>query len=234
MRPAVALFGGEGRLAVELAGGLADLGHPVALLSTTAGNVTDAVIPCDAVSGRDVAAALHTASQRVGRVSFVVDATPAGAAGTCVDLAELDGAGWAARTEEPLRGALHRMQGVHLHLRTGGGRLLVLLPSLALSGAAGLVPWVTASEGRRALVKVAARAWGTDGVLVNCVLVPGALMADGDGGALDRPGLPPAALGRVPALRDEVTRTVSGLLSDDLGAITGQTIAVDGGVWMTP
>lgn len=162
-------------------------------------------------------------------VGAVVDAGPVAAASPVADLAELDPAGWLSNAEAPLRRALHVLQTSHSRL-SEGGRVIVLLPSLVTSGAPGLVPWVAAAEGYRSLTKAAARAWGREGITVNCVLVPADLNA---GTSLDRPGLQPPALGGAegPA---RVVDIVGGLLSADMSGLTGQTIAVDGGVWMTP
>jgi 3-oxoacyl-[acyl-carrier protein] reductase len=114
--------------------------------------------------------------------------------------------------------------------------MVVVLPSLSMSGAPGMVPWTTVSEGQRAFAKVAARAWGAEGITVNCVGIPAHLLAHpaGEATVLDRPGLPSPSLGRLPDVRSEVAGAVGGLLGSGLPFVTGATLAVDGGVWMTP
>jgi NAD(P)-dependent dehydrogenase (short-subunit alcohol dehydrogenase family) len=81
------------------------------------------------------------------------------------------------------------------------------------------------------MVKAAARTWGSAGVTVNTVLVPADLIA---GTSLDRSGLQPPALGGSVDIAANVTDVVATLVSGSLDGVTGQTIAVDGGVWMTP
>ena len=117
--------------------------------------------------------------------------------------------------------------------------MVLVVPTLSLVGAAGFGPWSAVTEGQRALAKAAARAWGALAITVNCVAVPAALLTtpptDGDDPEfpLHRPGQPPHALGR-PQLRAEVSGVVAALVSPAWRAVTGSTVAVDGGVWMTP
>jgi len=163
-------------------------------------------------------------------VGSVVDAGPVAMPPVVSELTTLDGDAWRALAEAPLRRALYVLQQSHRRLPSGG-HIVVLLPSLVTSGAAGLVPWVAAAEGYRSLLKAAARGWGRDGITVNCVLMPADLIA---GTSLDRPGLQPPALGRAVDLHSDVAGVVAALLGGGLSAVTGQTIAADGGVWMTP
>jgi NAD(P)-dependent dehydrogenase (short-subunit alcohol dehydrogenase family) len=248
----VAVLGGGRGMGRELALGMADLGAAVGIVtdepidgSTEVDARTGPVsgpegelvcVGCPFRSGADVEDALALVSQRIGRVAAVVDAPSSGLAAVPTPLTELDEAGWMARAETPLQRARYSLQGTYRHLRGRGGRVVVVLPSLSMTGASGLVAWVSASEGYRALTKAAARAWGAEGITVNCVAVPGQLAAGGarDASSLDRPGLPSPALGRSPEGRTEVAAAVATLLGEGLRLVTGATIAVDGGVWMTP
>ncbi|HWB66662.1 MAG TPA: SDR family oxidoreductase [Mycobacteriales bacterium] len=160
-------------------------------------------------------------------LAAVVDAVPLRSPPESVELVAFDGEAWRREAEDPLRRALHVLQGAYAGLRGTGGRIVVLLPSAVTTGAPGAVASIAAAEGYRSLAKAAARTWGRDGVTVNCLLVA----ADAD---LSRPGLQPPALGRPSALRSDVTSVIATLLSPGFAAVTGATIAVDGGVWMTP
>ena len=162
-------------------------------------------------------------------VRAIVDAGPVAAAPAAAAISATNPAGWTAAAEAPLRRALHVLQAAHRRL-PDGGRIVVLLPSLVATGAAGVVPWVAASEGYRSLAKAAARGWGPAGLTVNCLLVPADLVA---GKSLDRPGLQPPALGPVD-IHAQLAAVVAALVSGQMDGVTGQTIAVDGGVWMTP
>jgi NAD(P)-dependent dehydrogenase (short-subunit alcohol dehydrogenase family) len=177
-------------------------------------------------------------------------------------VADLDPDAWRARVELPLHRTLVCFQGAGRALGEDGGCLVLLVPTLSLVGAAGYGPWTAVTEGQRALAKAAARAWGSRAVTVNCVAVPGPLLMapsapvsstevssttvsstvrDGpptdptarhESGP-DRPGQPKSALGQ-PDMRAEVAAVVHSLLSPAWRAVTGATVAVDGGVWMTP
>jgi 3-oxoacyl-[acyl-carrier protein] reductase len=152
--------------------------------------------------------------------SAVVDAGPLREPPTVGDLVSLSSVDWMQSAEDPLRRALHVLQAAHRALRDGGGRILVLLPSLVMTGAASVAAHSAAAEGYRSLAKAAARAWGNEGIAVQCVLVPT---------GIDRPGLQPPALNGTP----ELAPILSALLDERLNAVTGLTLAADGGVWMT-
>ncbi|HVT20575.1 MAG TPA: hypothetical protein VHE57_04225 [Mycobacteriales bacterium] len=152
--------------------------------------------------------------------SVVIDAGPLRAPSTTGDLAELDPAAWTRAAEDPMRRALHVLQAAHRCLTEHGGRIVVLLPSLVMTGAAGVAAWAAAAEGYRSLAKAAARAWGAERIAIQCLLVPT---------GTDRPGLQPPARGEAP----EVATVLAALLDQRLDALTGVTLAADGGVWMT-
>jgi 3-oxoacyl-[acyl-carrier protein] reductase len=124
-------------------------------------------------------------------------------------LIDTDESGWEQRSEAVVFDALRRAQEAFSSFDGGGGRIIFVMPSVSLLGAAGLVPLTTALEGVRALAKSAARQWADHGITVNCVV-----------GDLER--------------RDEIAGVVDFLASEAGGAITGQTIVVDGGSVMLP
>jgi NAD(P)-dependent dehydrogenase (short-subunit alcohol dehydrogenase family) len=248
----VAVFGVGAGCGSDLALGLADLGAPLALLCNAdqaeeaeaakrtaaqaiSGGGSATVVPFDPTSAASITDAIAKAAAEIGDVRAVVDIANPGPAASPTPVSGVDEGGWDERVTQPLAYALHRLQGAYRTLRTSGGRIVVVLPTLSMSGAAGLVPWTTVSEGQRALAKVAARAWGGENITVNCLGVPADLLtATGPATGLDRPGLPDASLGRLPDARSDVARAVAGLLGDGMPFVTGATVAVDGGVWMTP
>ncbi len=211
-------MGTAGPFGRRLAAGLAERGLPVA------------AVPHERwASAEELEAALPAA----GSLGAVVDASlrpplPA-------PLAGMDEPAWIAGAEEPLERGLHLLQAARRRMAVGGGRVVVIVPSLGLNGAASLVPWVTAVEGYRSLVRVAARAWGAAGITLNTVAVPGPLLGGEEEPVPSaRPGSPPPALGRLPDIEGDVAGVVAMLLGDGAGPLTGMTVAVDGGVWMTP
>jgi 3-oxoacyl-[acyl-carrier protein] reductase len=179
-------------------------------------------------SGDAYAAALRAAAPT--GISAVVDAGLLGQEPAAGELASLDPETWRRDAEQPLRRALHLMQGAHSCLAGEGGRIIVLLPSLVMSGAAGAVAWAAAAEGYRSLAKAAARAWGSSGISIKCVLVPAAVAVTS---VADRPGLQPPAIGRLPDPGSDIAPAIVALLDSRLDTVTGVTVAVDGGVWMT-
>jgi NAD(P)-dependent dehydrogenase (short-subunit alcohol dehydrogenase family) len=192
------------------------------------------VLRCPMTSGDDVAGVLALMEDTVGPLHAVVLVSAGAAVTEAGDLAGLDHDQWRRRVEIPLERTLACFQGTYRRLRAGGGCLVVLVPTLSLVGAAGYVPWATVAEGQRSLAKAAGRAWGVEGIRVNCLAVPAALLRPPSTVPVDRPGQPPPSLPAPSALGAEVAPLVASLLSAPWNGVTGATIALDGGVWMTP
>jgi NAD(P)-dependent dehydrogenase (short-subunit alcohol dehydrogenase family) len=233
--PVVAVVGGDSGAGAELAAALTALGVSVGSLGV------EHLLGSDALRR-----ALDAQAQRLGPLDGVVIASVGPAPSRRGALADLDAASWRDRVEVPLHRTLVCFRGAFDSLRQRGGSMVVLVPTSALVGASGFVPWGAVTEGQRSLAKAAARAWGRHGITVNCVAVPAALLVagpadraggnDGSGGvetSLDRPGQPTPALGH-PDMGADVAPVVRALLSPAWRSVTGATLAVDGGVWMTP
>jgi NAD(P)-dependent dehydrogenase (short-subunit alcohol dehydrogenase family) len=218
--------------------GLIDPADPLSSALAGRGNtVADIVVGADDDADQ-LALALDAVVAASGPIGGVVLASAGAAAMESGALAELDPDQWRSRVELPLQRTVRCFQVVHRQLRPTGGGLLVLVPTLALVGAARFAPWAAVAEGQRSLAKSAARVWGADDVTVNCLAVPAtllnpALAGEGPDGGPDRPGQPAPALPPAPGW-DAVAPVVESLLSPGWVGVTGSTIAVDGGVWMTP
>jgi len=242
--PFLAVVGGDTGSGADLVAGLEELGASVASLAV------------EQLSGRnEVDSHFDTAAQELGALDGVVIASVGTLAPGRDALVGLDGAGWRERVELPLRRTLLCFQGALRSLRDVGGTVVLVVPTLSLVGAAGSVPWATVTEGQRALAKAAGRAWGPLDITVNCVAVPAALLAgaspgttgadgaaradgedergSGDEARFDRSGQPSSALD-APAMRTAVAAVVHALFTPAWRAVTGATVAVDGGVWMNP
>jgi NAD(P)-dependent dehydrogenase (short-subunit alcohol dehydrogenase family) len=225
--PAVVVVGGETSAGVALAAGLGDLGA--------------AVVPIDAATLDERSgfrAALEGSVQRLGALDGVVIASVGVEPTRRGAVADLAPDAWTARVEVPLHRTLVCFQGVLDVLRGPGGTMVLLVPTLSLVGAAGFGPWAAVTEGQRALAKAAARVWGGSRVTVNCVAVPATSLTssssgDGDDTPPDRPGQPAPALEH-PDMRVDVAPVVRTFFSPAWRSVTGATVAVDGGVWMTP
>ena len=211
--------GGHTGLGHDIALGLADEGASVAVAAgfesraaaeAAFGEARDAHRPIDVV--------VHVPSDANALVTAAL-----------VDTPEPE---WEARCEALVRRAIWCCQAAHTAMRGHGGRIVVVTPTVGLTGAIGLVPFTTAVEGIRAMAKSAARQWGELGITVNCVAPPVELLAPGTGVA--GPWIAPSALGGLPDGRADVAAVVALLASGRAHAITGATVTVDGGVVMAP
>ena len=176
-----------------------------------------------------VTAALSAAGARFdGRPDVAVWASIAEEALLASPVVGMGEPDWVRRCEEPLFAALQFFQGAYPDLKGRDGRAVLVCPSVALEGAAGLVPLAAAAEGQRQLAKSLARRWGRDGITVNIVTVPvGAL-----GPAPDDATRTERALTADPLVA--AAATVVWLASAGAAGITGATIGADGGAVMAP
>ncbi len=211
MEIAAAVVGGPGGPAGDVAEGLRALGAAVAEIS--------------AGTRADVADSLRAAAP----LNLVVWAPAPGAAAVRSSLVDHDEAAWDTQAAEPLRQAIACFQAAQDVLGTAGGALVAVLPTFAMAGSAGFTAWTTAAEGLRSLVKVAARDLGRQGISVNAVALPAQAIAASEE-SLNRPGLP-AAVFTPPADAGAAAGLIAALASPPWRAVTGATIALDGGVW---
>jgi NAD(P)-dependent dehydrogenase (short-subunit alcohol dehydrogenase family) len=153
-------------------------------------------------------------------------------------LEALSGEQWHAAVHRSMLASLYFLQGVYREQHETGGATVLVGPSVALVGVAGLVPLITLAEAQRTLVKSAARQWGRHGMRLNWVGVGAQRYAASLAGAALPPtpelGPPPPALGRVPDAEVEVADVIAWLGSDGARGVTGASFNLDGGDWMVP
>jgi NAD(P)-dependent dehydrogenase (short-subunit alcohol dehydrogenase family) len=218
---------------VLVAGGGVGIGRAIALGLEDA-DATVMAVDGDFASRAAAEAAFAGARDATGPLDAVVHAFVDQAALTSEPLTETAAADWDLRCEAMLRAGLYSCQAAGRELSARGGRLVLVTPTIALTGAAGLVPYATAVEGMRAMAKSAARQWGERGITVNCVAPPVELMAPAGAPAADGLALTEPPLGRNPNARADVAPLVALLAADPAHFVTGATIPVDGGIVMAP
>jgi 3-oxoacyl-[acyl-carrier protein] reductase len=200
-------------LASKLATGLRRLGSAVALQA-------------DPISSRDEAVA---AFAEIGRIDALIHAPPAPAP---APFAQTDEEAWVRGAEDPIWHALVLFQAAYAAFgETGGGSIVAVLPSITLTGAAGLVPFTAAAEGTRQLVKSAARAWGPRGTRVNCLTLP--VEEWGVTATEPVPNRYGASLPGANAAGD-IAGAAALLISPLASGVTGATVGVDRGTVLAP
>ena len=219
------LLVGDGPLAAGLHDGLVHRGHVVAQ-----------VVPVGADGGTDIGAGIDAGIgagvSLIGPPDLVVHVpqVPAGP----VALVDQTTQQWVEACEAPMAEAFAVARACRPHL-SDGARLVWVLPTVAMGGAAGYVGSAAASEGIRALAKSAARQWGPEGLTTAVLAVAPELAFPSDTGAGARTsatagpalGRPGDAFGDIAPLLD--------LLADPAARfMTGATLVADGGVWMAP
>ena len=242
------VVGGGAPVGRDIAMGLADRGAAVAVVGP--GPVRDVAAASEAAGGRAWAVssawdtreaaerAFSDAAAALGPIGIVVHGLAEPEAYVPAAFMDLDADRWARIAEAPLWATLLSFQAAHTQMAGAGGRIFLIVPTAAMSSAPRLVGATAAGDGQRSLLKASARCWGVDGITINCIAVPVAWFAapDGPAGApapADRLGLPGPALAP-PSARHDVAGLIAALAGPDASALTGATLAVDGGVWMTP
>lgn len=132
-----------------------------------------------------------------------------------------------------LAGTLHltRIVAREMLLRPGGGSIVMISSIIGLRGYSGLAPYAATKGGLDAAMRALARELGRRQVRVNSV-APGYLeteMTHGVGENQRNQIIRRTPLNRL-GLPDDVVGLVLFLLSDQSQFITGQTIAIDGGI----
>jgi NAD(P)-dependent dehydrogenase (short-subunit alcohol dehydrogenase family) len=134
------------------------------------------------------------------------------------------------------RGTFWAMQAAFPHMRERGGRIINFASGYGMIGNAGTVGYNITKEAVRSLTRTAAREWGRYAITVN-VVAPTAKTDSADEIERADPEGMAAAVAAIPAgrLGDphlDIAPAVLFLATDDARYITGQTLGVDGGLFL--
>ena len=147
---------------------------------------------------------------------------------------------WDQAAEYPMRAAFVVLQQVHTVI-ADGGRVVLILPTVATTGVADLVPLCSAVEAIRVMAKAVARRWGARSITVNTIEVELAAFMLGDvgGGDVGGVGVPVVPVLGQPALPpgsavDDVLGLIDMLAMPAAAAITGTLLVADRGTVMQP
>ncbi len=108
----------------------------------------------------------------------------------------------------------------------------MVLPSIGMTGGPYLVPFTTALEGIRAMIKSAARQWASQNVIVNMIAAPLHLFAPRLSASATH--VTAAAVADDDRIVESIVKTTLFLLKPDIPALVGDTVIVDGGAVMLP
>ena len=190
-------------------------------------------VPADVRDPVAVEAAVTEVAEKLGRLDILVN----GAAGNFLCLAEdLSPNGFGAVVDIDLKGTFHVSKSALPHLRASHGVVLNISATLHYFGAVAQLHVSAAKAGVDALTRVLAVEWGRHGIRVNGI-APGPI-ADTEG--VRRLLVGPSRdrverstpLGRLGAIGD-VSDSALFLCSDAASYITGVTLVVDGGLWLS-
>ena len=176
--------------------------------------------------GADVVGADDGADDGIDRLDAMVFAPWDPAVVRPVPFDELTDADFDRAWQQTMDAAIDACVAARTDFAGRGGRIVLTTPTTAFAGGAEYAHWAAAAEGVHLLAKSTARQWGPEGISVNSLAVdPGRVLADAVVAgpvSIAAPAVPGAEPGDVVAF----------LCSPAAAGLAGQTLTVDGGLWM--
>jgi NAD(P)-dependent dehydrogenase (short-subunit alcohol dehydrogenase family) len=196
---------------------------------------TACAFACDVSQRPQVDTAVAAVLTTFGRVDVLVN--NAHTSRPLVPLAET-GADDLAIAFAGFHGAVAMMQACYPHLPKPGGVVINIGSVAGIRGDAGFAAYAASKEALRAISRVAAREWGPLGITVNTLCPysdsPGIdYMIRKNLGFIDTLTAQ-TALGRLGDSERDVGAAAVFLASQAGAYVTGQTLNVDGGIWIAP
>jgi len=241
----VALVTGAARgIGRAVAAGLAADGWDVALLGRSAGAlqpVADEIpgralaVEADVRHPDELAAVVARVEDELGPIEALVNNAGVQRLSLACDVTEAD---WDDVLDTNLKGAFFCAQAVGRRmLERRHGAVVNIASAAALIAVAERAAYASSKAGLIMLTKVLALEWAEHGVRVNAV-APTFVETEMGRLTLDQPGVREQIVGRIPMGRladpgDVVAATKFLLDGDSAGFITGQVVAVDGGLTIT-
>lgn len=194
-------------------------------------------VQADLTRQADAQALVDQAVRRFGRVDILINnaqsRTPAG------PIMEKEAEDFRGLFEGGVMGSLWTMQAAFPHMRERGWGRIVNFSSFSVSvGMPMKADYNVAKAGIAALTRTAAQEWGRHGITVNAVCPAGAneaiqalLDSNPAVAASIRADIP---LGRMGDCEADIGAAIMGLVSEDMGFVTGHVLMLDGGGHLRP
>ena len=192
---------------------------------------------CDVAVATDVEAAVTAAVGRSGGLDVVIHNATSRRSSEPARLEDVDDALWHDHASVSLRGAYHCAHAALPHLRARRGRLIVMTSPAGIEGSVMLPAYGIVKGALRGFAKSLAREWAPFGVTVNAISplaqTPAMTSAYQKDPTLEARLARAVPMGHLGDPETEIGPAIVFLASDGAGYITGQTLAVDGGRFMT-
>lgn len=196
-----------------------------------------AAVAGDVARREDVQATVTAAVEAFGSVDILVNNAQATVQG--VHVTQIDDENFGLVFGSGALGTLYGMQACYPIMKErGGGSIVNMGSSTAITGDPGFAPYVMTKEAIRGLSRIAAREWGRDNIRVNVIcpaaMSPGAARFREEHPEAFERALREVPLGRMGDEMDDIANAVATLVSADMRFVTGATLMLDGGRLLFP
>jgi NAD(P)-dependent dehydrogenase (short-subunit alcohol dehydrogenase family) len=192
---------------------------------------------CDATVASDVDAAVAAAVERNGGLDAVIHNATSRRSSEPVRLEDVDDVVWQDHASVSLRAAYHCARAALPHLRARRGRFIVMTSPAGIEGSATLPVYGIVKGALRGFAKSLARECAPFGVTVNAVsplaATPAITSAYEKDPTLEARLARAVPMGHLGDPETEIGPAIVFLASEGAAYVTGQTLAVDGGRFMT-